>query len=419
MKARKDNSYMSAFGDSAIQHPLIDDDGDKAGTIVASNITKTLYLGAGVTVTNAANPEDITTVTPSAFLAATDNQFTLSLNTLGTADAAWAEIRLPSYNITTGTSSGQLVIDLPRVLLTRDPLDATHWTGTANLTNLYQVNPPTELPSGIYEIYYSASTKGSVSSITRAIAYKNKTANTAPIAPQLTTPTDGEKIKTLTLFNWKASSDADSDPITYTLTIKDSTGNTVYKEEEIAVTSTYIPDGILKDAIAYTWSIQAIDQYGGKTASQNQTFTTDNTNGLPGIIKGYLRSATGMPIANATISSGTTPFTTMSNGSFIIMAPAGSYTINATATGYQAKSLSGVSVTSGKVVDASMTLTEVTASSKPGDCDNSGTVTIAEVQSAINMFLGLKTVEVCVDQDSSGGVSIAEVQKVINSFLGL
>ncbi len=54
-----------------------------------------------------------------------------------------------------------------------------------------------------------------------------------------------------------------------------------------------------------------------------------------------------------------------------------------------------------------------------GDCDANGTVTIAEVQSAINMFLGLKTVEACMDVDSSGSVSIAEVQKVINSFLGL
>jgi hypothetical protein len=56
---------------------------------------------------------------------------------------------------------------------------------------------------------------------------------------------------------------------------------------------------------------------------------------------------------------------------------------------------------------------------KPGDCDNSSTVTIAEVQSAINMFLGLKTVAGCVDEDGTGVVSIAEVQKVINSFLGL
>jgi alpha-tubulin suppressor-like RCC1 family protein len=56
---------------------------------------------------------------------------------------------------------------------------------------------------------------------------------------------------------------------------------------------------------------------------------------------------------------------------------------------------------------------------KPGDCDNNGTVTIGEVQSAINMFLGLKTVETCVDTNGAEGVSIAEVQKTINSFLGL
>ena len=55
----------------------------------------------------------------------------------------------------------------------------------------------------------------------------------------------------------------------------------------------------------------------------------------------------------------------------------------------------------------------------PGDCDDNGTVTIAEAQSAINMFLGLNAILGCVDVDGSGGVSIAEVQKVINSFLGL
>ncbi|MDD2856854.1 MAG: hypothetical protein PHU01_15145 [Desulfuromonadaceae bacterium] len=64
-------------------------------------------------------------------------------------------------------------------------------------------------------------------------------------------------------------------------------------------------------------------------------------------------------------------------------------------------------------------MTPKTATSKPGDCDNNGTVTIAEVQSAINMFLGLKTAEACVNTDGVNGVSIAEVQKAINSFLGL
>jgi hypothetical protein len=62
----------------------------------------------------------------------------------------------------------------------------------------------------------------------------------------------------------------------------------------------------------------------------------------------------------------------------------------------------------------------VVYSSLPGDCNNSDSVSIAEVQSAINMFLGILSPEVCVDTSSPpDGVSIAEVQKVINSFLGL
>jgi hypothetical protein len=58
-------------------------------------------------------------------------------------------------------------------------------------------------------------------------------------------------------------------------------------------------------------------------------------------------------------------------------------------------------------------------SNKPGDCDGSGTVSIAEVQGAINMYLSLMPTASCVDTDGMQGVSIAEVQKVINGYLGL
>ena len=56
---------------------------------------------------------------------------------------------------------------------------------------------------------------------------------------------------------------------------------------------------------------------------------------------------------------------------------------------------------------------------KPGDCDGSGSVTIDEVQAAINMYLGLMAVPACVDTSGDGKVSIDEVQKVINGYLGL
>jgi hypothetical protein len=414
---------MGPFGDGALQHPLIDDDGDKSGAIIASGRTKTVYLGAGATLTNTVNPQDITAVGATAYLTATTNQIQLSLSTYGTADSAWAELRRPNTIITTGTGSGQLIIDLPRVLLTRDPIDNKKWTGTANLSNLYQTNPPAELPSGTYEIYYGASANGNISVTTRAVAYKNKTGNRAPTEPKLTTPTSGGKVKTITLFNWTASDDADGDPFTYTLTITDALGAIVHTQDEIPVTSTYIPNGILKDAHTYSWNIQAIDRYGAKTTSQSQTFSTDNTNGLPSIIMGFLRSSAGMPIANATIttiSTGTSQFTTLPNGGFITMDDPGIYTVTATASGYQSKTLSNISVTPGNVLDASMSLSATTGTAaKPGDCDGNGTVTITEVQGAINMFLGLKSAEICVDIDKQNGVSISEVQKVINSFLGL
>ena len=55
----------------------------------------------------------------------------------------------------------------------------------------------------------------------------------------------------------------------------------------------------------------------------------------------------------------------------------------------------------------------------PGDCDGDGTVSIGEVQKAINMFLGTVPPACGVDCSGDGQVSIGELQKVINAFLGL
>ncbi len=56
---------------------------------------------------------------------------------------------------------------------------------------------------------------------------------------------------------------------------------------------------------------------------------------------------------------------------------------------------------------------------RPGDCDGSGVVSVAEVQSAINMYLKLKPVTGCVDMDGNNAVSVSEVQKTINAYLKL
>jgi len=53
----------------------------------------------------------------------------------------------------------------------------------------------------------------------------------------------------------------------------------------------------------------------------------------------------------------------------------------------------------------------------PGDCDGNGSISIGEVQRAINMFLGMEAPACGVDGDGNGTVSVGEVQQVINGFL--
>ena len=66
------------------------------------------------------------------------------------------------------------------------------------------------------------------------------------------------------------------------------------------------------------------------------------------------------------------------------------------------------------------TLFAVTSSAGlPGDCDGDGTVSIGEVQRAVNMFLSLEAPACGSDCDGDGTVSIGELQKVVNAFLGI
>jgi len=74
---------------------------------------------------------------------------------------------------------------------------------------------------------------------------------------------------------------------------------------------------------------------------------------------------------------------------------------------------------SGQSADSETVPVTVRNIAVPGDCDGDGSVSIGEVQKAINMFLGILSPGCGVDCNGDGTVSIGEVQKVINVFLGL
>jgi hypothetical protein len=426
----------ASYSDGSVQHPLLDDDGNARGsnTLALADgdgaISKELYLGVGTTITNSAvNPQDLTSVTPTTIIPAGINQFDVRLTSLGTSNeiaSAWAEVRVPGTTLNPGgTQSGQLTLDLPKVLFNPDATDTTkhRWSGTASLAALYPAGGVTELPAGMYEVYYYARNAATldISPLQRSVVYKQKNGNNPPTKVNLTVPASGSSLKTVSSFEWTAATDPENDLFTYTLEIATDAAFTkiVYKEEELAVTATYVPDGTLKDLTSYYWRITAIDQFGASSTSAASSFTTDNTNGLPALITGSIRNdSSGAAITNATVQLGSANARpVLSNGAYLQMAAPGATTLMVHADGYTDKSIN-VTLTPGKALTASVYLTPA-ATTKAGDCDSSGTVTIAEVQSAINMFLGLNPVLSCVNVDGVGGVTIAEVQKVINSFLGL
>ncbi len=107
-------------------------------------------------------------------------------------------------------------------------------------------------------------------------------------------------------------------------------------------------------------------------------------------------------IANGTVA--TVSFTCSSSASY------GSYALTNTP--------SGSNTTSNSIV-LTGTNGEVTIGDKPGDCNGDLSVSISEVQGAINMFLGTKAFGCGVNTNNDSSVSISEVQKVINGFLDL
>ena len=422
----------SGYGDNVAQHPLIDDSADNLGSAFTSNsgngeLSATIYLGTGQTITNAGEPADINVITSTTILIPGVPDQQLWLSTYGSSsavDTAWVEVRSPGFTLkgAGGNATLQLTVDLPKLPMTFNsttnrwkaviaPYTGTSFAGFA--------------APGTYELFYYTRDLNGTIYTKRGVVYRQSDSNTVPNPFNLMAPADASIQKTSLVLSWTDAVDPDVDPLTYSVLIsRDSSFATIdYLMEGLTNPITAIDqDAALADLTTYYWRVKAIDQYGGiRYSTQTWSFKTDNTNGLPSILKGYVRaSGSGAPIANATISTGTNNYKTLRNGAFLFMTQPGSYTITAAATGYQTKSLSSVSVTPGMVLDASMSLSVMSgAISVPGDCDKDGIVTIAEVQSAINMFLGLKTAESCVNTSGDIAVSIAEVQKVINSFLGL
>ena len=346
----------------------------------------------------------------------------------GATDSVWAEVKKPSF-VMPSTGTGQVNLDLPQ-------LNGRYIQNNARWEFPLDLNP--DITSKIFNeagtysiVFYAADSSGEQLPPMKATVYINDSTNQAPSAPVLSEPIqNAEQREPLILFRWSEASDPDNtSPLTYTLIIRadvnGASGGELKRYEQIAQNETWLDannekkrDGNpLFSNGGYWWQVSAVDGKGGSATTEPHKFTYTPQSALVALITGKVLDQNGSGIPSANINIGSGNVVTAANGAFQIAAPGGtSYTVSASKQGYS-KANQAVTTASGKVTTVYLSLAAL--ATKPGDCDGNGTVTITEVQSAINMFLGLMPVEACVNVDGVSGVSIAEVQKVINSFLGL
>ena len=312
---------LPPYFDGAVQHPLLDDNGDGVGNnrLDAANgdglHAGQVYLGAGLDYdTNSLeNPAEVVEVASSQHLDVNESHALLWLRAnkdieVGTA---WVEIRSLNQLLNAAPSSGQVALELPRLQLEFNR-ESGLWEGTYDAF----------IEAGSYELYYYVKDieTDDLSPMVTGRIYKNKLGNHSPTPPILKSPDVDATVSTTALFRWEKGHDSDGDFITYNHIVSDSEGREIYRQEGLTTGVTFIDQQIgLKDLTEYRWSIETVDQYGMISGRATRSFQTNNANGIFGIIRGQIYNHKKVPIPSALVSVGNQTTTTDNRGSYTLL----------------------------------------------------------------------------------------------------
>ncbi|MCP4700287.1 MAG: hypothetical protein GY862_26060 [Gammaproteobacteria bacterium] len=316
---RSSNSagFNPYYQDSAAQHPLLDDNGDKTGSNLLSLVAgdgqqaERVYLGTGpkAELSGANAALEIESVTSTQYLGAEQSFAVLRamVNNLSRTDKISVSVRPPSVELNSSgiEQTGSLSIEGMEQIILTDPFDG-EFSGWFDGV----------LESGKYVVYYFAEDKvtGERSQQQHSLIYKNRPGNRPPGPFSLRFPEDGSRTSTVSIFDWYEAAEPDGEPLTYTFIVSTdpdfiSANAEAFRREELAVSMTYIDKSMLvkdwpdegtfglRDGTRYYWKVEAVDAYGAKrAASEIFSFFTDETNVPPGnVLSGMIDSVVNLP----------------------------------------------------------------------------------------------------------------------------
>ncbi|HEX9861512.1 MAG TPA: carboxypeptidase regulatory-like domain-containing protein, partial [Nitrospirota bacterium] len=394
------------------QSPLLDDNGDTVGSdaLYPSSSDGLYVMNKEIGFSsNAGAPVGLFAVSPSVTIGAEETNPGLlwakvtDVSRIGQNTDIWIEVVAPNY--APDTSTGQVIFNVP--VSTADSYNATlqrfEWTSFIDT----QDNPIEFTAPGMYEVYYYAvdNLTGDVSDFMLTRVYKSAPTPTPPSSFNLVSPANNGSAKTTLVLLWGASSDPDG--FTYTVEIsRDQTFATVDKTIE-GVTQTFLPvdSGVgLSDSTDYYWRVTAVDRYGASTQAANAPFMfhTNNANGLSGIVCGFVKDGSGLPISGATVNVGAYSTSSLSNGGYFLMAPAGTYSMLVQAAGHTAWS-QGVNVSAGVTTYKNPVLTALSDTTAPSSA-------ITAPASGTALASGLASYNVTgTASDTESGLMLVEV----------
>lgn len=167
------------------------------------------------------------------------------------------------------TSNTKWIIELPLNLVW---VTVGTLSGEGNATVNVSVNDNASGPARSSYITIKYGNESKIITISQA-----RSQNSLPSLPQLTSPvSNATNVATLTNFVWTASSDADGDNVSYTLSY--TKDNTNWKDTTVTVTSVYLPSH-LEENTRYSWRVTANDGIESVTTATS-SFTTGSKRGL-------------------------------------------------------------------------------------------------------------------------------------------
>jgi Carboxypeptidase regulatory-like domain len=295
----------------------------------------------------------------------------------------WTEVKPPGYSPIDPAGSGQAEMDLVKTYgVWNSGTSRYEWTDLGSGQNDPNFSDP-----GTYQIFYFAKDNitGNVSALMESKVYKAKDSNSPPDSFFLLSPEDGASELTTLILDWEDTTDPDGDSLTYKVLLsKDNASfSSPIKKDGLEYSTCLISsdDGI-EDLSDYYWKVQAIDEYGAIRESGVSVFSTNNTNPVRCWVEGHVSDAStssGLPIVDAEVNIGGTPMNTALKGYYLGMVSPGTYTITASAPGYQPITNHGVVFPEGDLITKNFALDPFPVK---GDINGDGVLTQADLDLA-------------------------------------